>query len=163
MQDDMSIQRVIVGAVEAIEKIGPAELAFIGTADPVPAKSAATTAIHVGKFRRKAEGMGPAAMCHESGHQHGILTEIIDEKPILSGGETHVYEECQIPVVRLPGIGEKGPEQAGLFGKSVCFGPFNEVWIESIGSTVFPLIKADVVIMCCYHAYDKSQSRQHEK
>jgi hypothetical protein len=50
VKDDMSIQCVIIGGVEAVKEISPAELPFIRITYFIPAKSAATTAIHVGEF-----------------------------------------------------------------------------------------------------------------
>lgn len=69
MEHDMSFQRVIIACVEAIKQIAPAELPFIGIADPVPAKRAAAAAVDVGKYGRKAKGLAAAAMCYESGHE----------------------------------------------------------------------------------------------
>jgi len=50
MEYDMSFQRMIIACIEAMKQIAPAELPFIGIADPVPAKSAAAAAVDVGKY-----------------------------------------------------------------------------------------------------------------
>jgi len=55
MEHDMSFQRAIVACIETMEEISPAELPFIGIADPVSAEGAAAAAVDVGKYGRKAE------------------------------------------------------------------------------------------------------------
>jgi len=44
-----------------------------------------------------------AAMCYESGQQHGVLMKIIDEEPVLSRREMHVHEKGYIPIIGLAG------------------------------------------------------------
>jgi hypothetical protein len=107
--------------------------------------------------------MCPATVCNEPGEEHRILVQIINEESVFSRWKVHIDEKGQISVIGFLGGREKGLEFAGLFGKPVCLGPLNAIWLEGFRGIALPFVKTFVIIVCCYHAYDKSQPRQHEK